>query len=171
MERITTSGVGFSNSACLIVWAVATRAYTSPYVEQQEQGLLADLLSLPVSYDDADYHVEGNTGRNHEAGQAQPMQQEWNPSGYLWNVAQPRSVVIAATAPSPDAKVADPEPARPAGYEAACLGCHDDRMMRRQKLTRVQWDREVTKMTGWGAEVKPEHREGILDYLLKLPRP
>jgi sulfite oxidase len=105
-----------------------------------------------------------------EAGQAQPLQQEWNPSGYLWNVAQPRNVVIAATAPSPAAKTAEPEPARPAGYEAACLSCHDDHMMRQQKLTRAQWDREVTKMTGWGAQVKPEHRDGILDYLLSLSR-
>jgi sulfite oxidase len=105
-----------------------------------------------------------------EAGQAQPLQQEWNPSGYLWNVAQPRNVVIAATAPSPAAKTAEPEPARPAGYEPACLSCHDDHMMRQQKLTRAQWDREVTKMTGWGAQVKPEHRDGILDYLLSLSR-
>jgi hypothetical protein len=38
-------------------------------------------------------------------------------------------------------------------------------MMREQHLTRAQWDREVTKMTSWGAEVKPEQRDSLLDYL------
>jgi sulfite oxidase len=33
------------------------------------------------------------------AGQSQPLSQEWNPSGYLWNVAQPVAVTISAQAP------------------------------------------------------------------------
>jgi hypothetical protein len=56
-------------------------------------------------------------------------------------------------------------PPQPAGYKAACLTCHDEGMMWQQHLTRAQWDREVNKMTGWGAQVKPEDREGILKYL------
>ena len=102
------------------------------------------------------------------AGQTQPMQQEWNPSGYLWNVAQARPVVVSATVPAGStlpALAATPEGATPPGYQAGCLGCHDDHMMRQQKLTRAQWDREVTKMTGWGAEVKAEDRNALLDYL------
>jgi sulfite oxidase len=99
------------------------------------------------------------------AGQAQPLQQEWNPSGYLWNVAQGKSVSVAKVAPVVSAAVVESAEPKPAGYEAGCLTCHDDHMMRQQRLTRAQWDREVTKMTGWGAEVKPEHRSAILDYL------
>ncbi len=38
-------------------------------------------------------------------------------------------------------------------------------MMRQQRLTRAQWDREVTKMTGWGAQVSAEQRNNLLDYL------
>jgi sulfite oxidase len=105
------------------------------------------------------------------AGQAQPMQQEWNPSGYLWNVAQPQNVLVSKSAPPAAVAPAAAEIPVPEGYQAACLGCHDDHMMRQQRLTRAQWDREVTKMTGWGAEVKPEHREGILSYLLKFTLP
>jgi hypothetical protein len=99
------------------------------------------------------------------AGQTQPLQEEWNPNGYLWNVAQPRSVVVAKVQP-PVAPL--PEPAGqtpPDAYKTACFGCHDDHMMRQQHLTRAQWDREVTKMTGWGAGVKPENRDPLLDYL------
>lgn len=43
--------------------------------------------------------------------------------------------------------------------------------MRQQKLTRAQWDREVTKMTNWGAPVKPEGREALLDYLAERFKP
>ena len=43
--------------------------------------------------------------------------------------------------------------------------CHDDDVIRQQRLTRAQWDREINKMTGWGAEVKDEDRDSILDYL------
>jgi hypothetical protein len=44
-------------------------------------------------------------------------------------------------------------------------------MMRQQRLTRAQWDREVTKMTGWGAGVKPEQHNGLLDYLAARYKP
>ncbi len=101
-----------------------------------------------------------------EAGQSQPLEPEWNPGGYLYNAAQPRPVTISTTrppsaAPAPEA-AAQPEPE---GYKTACFVCHDDHMMVRQHLTRAQWDREVTKMTGWGAAVKPDQRDALLDYL------
>jgi hypothetical protein len=44
-------------------------------------------------------------------------------------------------------------------------------MMRQQHLTRAQWDREVTKMSGWGAGVKPEQRDAILDFLASSFKP
>lgn len=43
--------------------------------------------------------------------------------------------------------------------------CHDESMMRQQLLTPAQWDREVNKMTGWGAKIKPENRQAIVKYL------
>lgn len=83
------------------------------------------------------------------AGAVQPMEQEWNPSGYLWNVVHRVPVQFAY----------------PAGYREACLSCHDEHMMVQQRLTRPQWEREADKMVRWGAEIKPEQREGILQYL------
>jgi DMSO/TMAO reductase YedYZ molybdopterin-dependent catalytic subunit len=99
-----------------------------------------------------------------EAGQTQPLQQEWNPSGYLWNVAQ-RVTVEVTQKELINIPVEGREPAQPQGYRSACLACHDEGMMVQQHLTRAQWEREVNKMTGWGAEVKPEDREAILKYL------
>jgi len=105
------------------------------------------------------------------AGQAQPLQEEWNPNGYLWNVAQPRLVVVAKVRP-PVAPLSQPSAQTPpAAYKTACFGCHDEHMMRQQRLTRVQWDREVTKMTGWGADVKAENRDAFLDYLSSSFKP
>jgi hypothetical protein len=100
-----------------------------------------------------------------ESGQSQPLEPEWNPNGYLYNAAQPRAITISkirtasTTEPEPE-----PQP-EPSGYRSACFACHDDHMMRQQRLTRAQWDREVTKMNGWGAVVTPEQRNSLLDYL------
>jgi sulfite oxidase len=100
------------------------------------------------------------------AGRQQPLQEEWNPNGYLWNVAQPRSVLVGRVRPAAPASAQPAElTTPPEGYKTACFGCHDDHMMRQQRLTRAQWDREVTKMTGWDAAVKPEQRDSLLDYL------
>ena len=102
------------------------------------------------------------------AGQTQPMEAEWNPNGYLYNAAQPRRISVGSAAA--DHPVEQP-PAGPASYQAACFSCHDDHMMRMQRLTRAQWDREITKMTGWGAQVKAEDRPALLDYLASIFKP
>lgn len=106
------------------------------------------------------------------AGQSQPMEPEWNPNGYLYNATQARTIEVSATGGgSAPATAAPPETPAPQSYKASCFGCHDDHMMRQQHITRAQWDREVTKMTGWGAEVKPEDRNLLLDYLAANFRP
>jgi DMSO/TMAO reductase YedYZ molybdopterin-dependent catalytic subunit len=105
------------------------------------------------------------------AGQTQPLQEEWNPNGYLWNVAQPRPVLVATAQPPVPAVAQPAEPTPPESYRTACFGCHDDHMMRQQHLTRAQWDREVTKMSGWGAGVQPENRDALLDYLSSVFKP
>lgn len=99
-------------------------------------------------------------------GNTQPFDQEWNPAGYGWNVI-PRIGVDVVKAPSakaqpaPSASSATP----PTGFRQSCGVCHDDDMLRQQRLTRAQWDREITKMTGWGAKVADENRSAFLDYL------
>jgi DMSO/TMAO reductase YedYZ molybdopterin-dependent catalytic subunit len=105
-------------------------------------------------------------------GQTQPLSQEWNPNGYLWNVAQPVAVTISAQPPADS--VGEPATADtpyPDGYKAACFGCHDEHMMRQQRLTGAQWDREINKMTGWGAPIKAEDRDAILNYLSSRFKP
>jgi len=99
------------------------------------------------------------------AGETQPASQAWNPSGYLWNVAQAVSVRISPEAPAAAVAPTAPETARPAGYQTACFACHDEHMMQQQHLDRGQWDREINKMTGWGAPIRPKDRDGILNYL------
>jgi len=97
-------------------------------------------------------------------GKMQPLAQEWNPSGYLWNVAQAREIEVTNNRSAIETH-AQRAAEQPAGYKAACLTCHDEAMMVQQHLTHAQWDREINKMTGWGAPIKPEDREGILKYL------
>ena len=100
-----------------------------------------------------------------EAGQSQPLMEQWNPNGYLWNVAQPVAITISAHVPVASDITLPPQEPDPDGYRAACFGCHDEHMMQQQRLTRAQWDREINKMTGWGAPLKPQHRDAVLNYL------
>ncbi len=109
------------------------------------------------------------------AGNTQPLDQEWNPSGYLWNVV-PRvgvDVVKALSVKTQPAQPAGSSPAPSATFKGACSQCHEEDVVRQQRLTRAQWDREIAKMTGWGAKVKDEDRAGLLDYLFTNygPRP
>src|SRR5205823_2554096 len=97
-------------------------------------------------------------------GNIQPLKPEWNPSGYLWNVAR-RKVTVSTARPT---TVVAPERAagsEPAGYEPACHACHGEDIIKMQHLTPPQWDREIKKMEGWGAVVKPGDRDAIVKYL------
>jgi DMSO/TMAO reductase YedYZ molybdopterin-dependent catalytic subunit len=109
------------------------------------------------------------------AGNTQPFDQEWNPSGYGWNVV-PRARVnvvsrlVETNAPPPGPAAAPA--ARPPALDA-CLVCHEDDVIRQQRLTRGQWDAELNKMIGWGARVPDADRQALLDYLAASfgPRP
>ena len=99
------------------------------------------------------------------AGNVQPMEQQWNPSGYSWNVSAPQELVVSHSEQGPIVATAMPVGDHPPGYKTACLTCHEEDLMRMQKLNPAQWDREVQKMVGWGAEIKPENKDAILSYL------
>lgn len=101
------------------------------------------------------------------SGEVQPMASEWNPSGYLWNAIArvelntlPKDGNSAALPPLP------PQP--PPVFNQSCLICHGDDVIRQQRLTRAQWDREITRMTNWGARVDAEDRDALLDFLSKI---
>ena len=101
------------------------------------------------------------------SGNTQPMDQEWNPSGYLWNVV-PRIGVDAVKEVSAGSQTTQPSTSslpQPNAFKGQCGICHDDDVIRQQRLTRAQWEREINKMTGWGATVKDEEKAGLLDYL------
>src|SRR5262249_19796092 len=111
-----------------------------------------------------------DAGRN-----TQPFEPEWNPSGYGWNVV-PRIGVDVVKEPSRAALPAQPPgapTAQPSALRTSCLVCHDEDILGQQRLTRAQWDREISKMTGWGAKVREDERQEILDYLINNygPRP
>jgi sulfite oxidase len=99
------------------------------------------------------------------AGERQPLAQDWNPSGYLYNVVQQVRVEVAAAAAAAPAQAAAEIPSFPANVKAACIGCHGEDMIAGQKLTRAQWEREVDKMLRWGAQVKPQDRAALIDFL------
>jgi sulfite oxidase len=100
------------------------------------------------------------------AGNTQPFDQEWNPSGYAWNVI-PRVGVNVVNGPLPGATrtpITAPALAPPPAFKN-CVACHEDDVIRQQRLTRAQWDAEINKMIGWGAKVAAQDRTALLDYL------
>jgi sulfite oxidase len=99
-------------------------------------------------------------------GDSQPLNQEWNPSGYLWNVVPRAGVEVVKqlhgqAQPAGAAAASVPPPPQ---FARTCLKCHEEDLMRQQRLTRAQWDREINKMAGW-TSVDKDDREGILNYL------
>ena len=101
------------------------------------------------------------------AGNTQPFDQEWNPSGYGWNVIPRVGVNVVAELSDMPRRVQPgaASVAQPDAFKNACLACHDEDVIRQQHLTRAQWDGEINKMIGWGARVRDEDRNGLLDYL------
>jgi hypothetical protein len=89
----------------------------------------------------------------------------------LWNVAQPRKVVVSAKQSHVDSGATAPSVTVPEAYKAACMACHDDHMMRMQHLTRAQWEKELDKMTGWGAPLDAADRPAVVDYLSSQYKP
>src|SRR6185436_3609615 len=74
------------------------------------------------------------------SGDVQPLVQEWNPSGYLWNVVG-RVEFDAGQNISPPAAASNSVAAVPAPSSfRACLVCHEEDIIRQQRLTRAQWD-------------------------------
>ena len=102
-----------------------------------------------------------------ESGEVQPYVQPWNPSGYLWNVVHSVGVEVVKEV-KPAETPAEAAPLQhPAVFKNSCIGCHGDEVIRPQRLTRGQWEREVDKMVRWGAQVKPQDKQALLDYLAK----
>jgi hypothetical protein len=48
---------------------------------------------------------------------------------------------------------------------AACMECHEARIILQQRLSKAAWTKEVDKMTKWGAVVDPADRDALIDYL------
>ena len=48
---------------------------------------------------------------------------------------------------------------------AACLECHEARIILQQRLSKPAWTKEVDKMVKWGALVDAKDRDALIDYL------
>lgn len=48
---------------------------------------------------------------------------------------------------------------------AACLECHEARIILQQRLSKAAWTKEVDKMMKWGAVADAKDRDALIDYL------
>jgi mono/diheme cytochrome c family protein len=49
--------------------------------------------------------------------------------------------------------------------QTTCLPCHSLRLIDAQRISRAAWDRELTKMAGWGWKADAADRAALLEYL------
>jgi len=50
-----------------------------------------------------------------------------------------------------------------------CLSCHQAELVRQQRLTATGWTREVEKMMRWGAGVRNDEKQPLINYLSSGP--
>jgi hypothetical protein len=110
-------------------------------------------------------------------GRRQPLAADWNPAGYLWNAVDMVRVNVGepepAAQPSHTVHERAPVASSPATDAAAellesrCTVCHSTDLIDAQRLDADGWRRELAKMTGWGAQVSPEERDLLVDYLVR----
>ena len=85
-----------------------------------------------------------------------------------WNVAAQAGVeVVKQIQATPQPAESGTTPAPPQ-LKSVCGVCHEDDVIRQQRLTRAQWDRELNKMAGWmpaDRQPSPSDRETLLNYL------
>ena len=51
-------------------------------------------------------------------------------------------------------------------YRNNCMMCHHGGLVESQRLSRAQWEAEVTKMVGWGAPLPEPERANLIEYLV-----
>ena len=76
------------------------------------------------------------------------------------------AVLLCAVAAAGQSSPNEQLPAGPAKEkaEAACLTCHEARIIVQHRLSKAAWAKELDKMTKWGAEVDPKDRDALTDY-------
>ena len=110
-------------------------------------------------------------------GRRQPLAADWNPGGYLFNAVDSVRVNIGeelAASPSHHPSLAQAPIAVTPQDEAAaellktrCTICHATDLIDAQRLDANGWQRELTKMTGWGAQLSPSESDLLIDYLIR----
>ena len=114
-------------------------------------------------------------------GRRQPLAAEWNPGGYLYNAVdrvrvnvEPPGVAASPLQESPRGRgpsTASPDdPATARLLETRCTICHATDLIDAQRLDAEGWQRELAKMTGWGAQLSPAERDLLVDYLVRRGR-
>lgn len=88
------------------------------------------------------------------------MNARWLLLALVVGCKKPASAIEDASAPAAPTLDAAPstisETDGRALVKGACLSCHSEEMVAQQRLTLGQWNKTVTKMVGWGANLEPK---------------
>ncbi len=90
-----------------------------------------------------------------EKGQTQPVNIEWNPSGYVGNAVDQLNFTVVKGQSQEGREL----------FEERCLICHTKEMIQMQSLNHSAWEKVVAKMKSFGASFTEEEQKSIVDYL------
>jgi mono/diheme cytochrome c family protein len=107
--------------------------------------------------------VSGGTDRARKTGNWSFPRKPVARRGFVLGVSMLVCIAIPTVAQSPNEQL--PAGAGKEKAEAACLTCHEARVIVQQRLSKATWAKEVDKMTNWGAEVDPRDRDALIEYL------
>jgi sulfite oxidase len=166
-EPLKLTGAAWSHTAAVVAVEVSTdngRTWKAATLGNDRAPFAWRLWEFAWTPPGEAYYTVLVRARN-SLGETQPWQPEWNPSGYSHNAVQTVRLHVSST-PGPAAPTPPAGPSvRPAALEQSCLTCHTLEPIEQQRLNHAQWQREVEKMQRWGAKVRPELKDVLVDFL------
>lgn len=80
------------------------------------------------------------------------------------------AVAVAAAFPVARGGISPEQASLPDGpgsevAKSSCLVCHGAELIVQQRLPHAKWQAEVDKMERWGADVPPDKKSALIDYL------
>jgi len=106
-------------------------------------------------------------------GRSQPLQQVWNPGGYIRNAVDSVEIQVASIAPiGPTASTVSIDTEQEARgktlVQQKCTTCHSQELIESQRITPTQWKGVLKKMQKFGVSLDDSERELLLSYLEKF---
>lgn len=157
-EAVTLKGKAFSGYGSIteVLWSTDEKTWQAATVSPSRGKYSWQEFTFTLQPGDA-RALQITTKAKDSAGNEQPLNADWNPSGYLYNAVDRVHLVFdeqAAALLRGRALVA-----------AHCTSCHGIELLARQRLDAAGWDKSVKKMVQFGVTLAANDDQLLVKYL------